>query len=301
MLRTTVTSGVVPVPDIRHNGEVRCAGWEDRKATLDKWDDVCSNTFRDMKACAFCAKVKFNCCRATSAKYHNFCKIWPPVDADVPPGALTNDILYPLMVNDDGRWNVCQACKIAFTRALRLRHVGVFHPDYTTSLLTGDPTHPLMLSVVHCNVRFVNRVMGFLHTQAPFSPYLLRGPLVHWQTCPPVRSLQDLPANLRYYESTVYVVCPPHVECLLHTYRCLFLHNLANNPLMARYKMVVEVNNGAAGVPIVPSSIIDEVLAESRARGPVMPQRLAPEGRILDASSDVEEDATDDDCDEVCG
>ena len=94
-------------------------------------------------------------------------------------------------------------------------------------------------------------------------------------------------------------MCLGHVDCLLHMYRYLFLHNLASNPLMTRYKMVVEINNATAGVPIVPSSIIDQVLAESRARGPVMPQHLAPEVCMSDASSDAEEDATDDDCEEV--
>jgi hypothetical protein len=146
-----------------------------------------------MRACAFCAKVKFSCSRASSTNYNNFVKICPPPNLDGPPAAFSNVILYDYMTSDDGRWNVCHACKSVAKRAVRLRHLGIFHPDYITNLPKGDPTHPLMLSVVHCNDRFSDRVVSFLHTSNPQSPYLLRGPLVHWAKSSPVMSVAELP------------------------------------------------------------------------------------------------------------
>ena len=83
-------------------------------------------------------------------------------------------------------------------------------------------------------------------------------------------------------------------------YRYLLEHNLEVNPLLSRYKTAVEITAGGHGVPIVNSSVVDDILAASRARGPTMPDgHTRPDRPPRSEPSGEESDAAEDERDEV--
>jgi hypothetical protein len=194
----TVTSGV-PIYDVRCAGQVICNSWSRREELARDWDFHCGNYVHCLKACAFCGRVRFGNGSSGRRNVH-WRKIWPPPEFADPPAAFSNVLLLPYMLDDSSagvKWNACQACCDSAGRDLRQQHVSTFSPNYITHLLSARPTDPLMLSVVQCNVRFTARICGFLHTQTTTSPYLLRGPLVYWGGLPPVRTVAELPADVR--------------------------------------------------------------------------------------------------------
>jgi hypothetical protein len=84
--------------------------------------------------------------------------------------------------------------------------------------------------------------------------------------------------------------------------RFLYDANLARNPIVQKYKTAAEMTDGARGMPIVPSSVVDGILAASRARCPTMPAAQYMNAKPDDIDSDMS-DATSNDAitdEEVC-
>jgi hypothetical protein len=113
-------------------------------------------------------------------------------------------------------------------------------------VLREPPLQLQLLSFVDAQVNVVKHYNGFLSgDMVPFS--LLDSPLVSFGNAP--LDPQPLSANLRNILSM----------------------NLNDNPLYRSFKCIFEREGKSTGVAVVSSDVVDKILQENRARGPLSP------------------------------
>jgi hypothetical protein len=117
---------------------------------------------------------------------------------------------------------------------------------YTRTLLSLHPLHVQLLSLVGVSIEMVRKIHGFAHGLLEQSS-ILDGPLVSWSSF--------------------------SGECLnkddiLDLLKSLLSINIEKNPLVQTYLTMIESPHPKFGIPILPSSAVEQIIGNNKTRGP---------------------------------
>jgi hypothetical protein len=143
------------------------------------------------------------------------------------------------------KWPVCSRCAKAAPGILRF--VVFMAPSYMRAILSIHPLEIQLLSVVDVSYQMLSRWNGFAHGVLQTNS-LLDSPLIVWDKHHADGfELNRLPAALFQ----------------------LLKHNMQTNPIIRRFQSVLEYSHPKYGVPVLSSSVLDNILSECVAKNPV--------------------------------
>lgn len=146
-------------------------------------------------------------------------------------------------ISPTGKWVTCDTCFAQ--RDKRIDTTPLFPPTYTRLLLRTHPWYCQLLGLIDVTLEISQQFYGFTHMQR-LPPAILDGPLITW-TPEGDRCTMNL---------------PDHVQQLL-------TENLLHNPLYTTFTCMLEREHPRQGVPIVPSSILTNIVGDHIQRGPL--------------------------------
>lgn len=169
----------------------------------------------------------------------------------VPPAAVAYPYLQEHMQTADGsKWYMCGACAGCDAKQRqRSAHLVYCPPDYTETLISADPVEAQMLSVVDTNTLVEERWGGFAHGELhPSSQLTIE--LVSFN-----RASADADPNLP----------PPYIS---QPVQDLLAINTRHNPVLRKFKCMLERVRPRQGVPVLDASSISNITRSHQRRDP---------------------------------
>lgn len=206
--------------------EVLSVSWSARQRYVEK-----------LQCCAYCGAVKFHTGRPWRSRA-------PAIHPFSPYGRK----VYPMQsatLDEQGRWIVCDICaKCNKARDGRMEHVPSYPPEYLRGLLSTDPMHLELLSVVDVSQGLRTRALGYCSGQL-VNGSVLDNPLLTWD-----RNLQ---------KCTDAAAIAGGVTPLLDTLA-------AHNPLVSTCKTMLEREHPKSGNTVLGYSCLRSMLSTQGAR-----------------------------------
>lgn len=232
-----------------------CASdWISIGQTLEEWLVYTSSQLENMSACAYCGVTYFQSVSkdARFRRHGTTHKVFNaegmhlvPATSEYAPYALANFFMANHVRKIDGSWLVCRSCEKQPSR--HMQFVVYMSPSYMVALFSVHPLLAQLLSVVDVNCHLLAKINGFAHGRLETTS-LLDSPLITWSK----KYADDIEAS-----------------SLLATLHSLLKHNIINNPLLRCYQSVLEHSHPKYCVPVLDSSAIAHIVANSIARSPV--------------------------------
>jgi hypothetical protein len=220
------------------------SNWSNISMLRTMMSAMCSNLLGSMLCCGLCGRVFLG--RENEA---NAFKLVQPIGGStVPLYALSNAIMARYTQVGE-KWVVCRPCVAKQDRCLHTLPLHV--PEYSRLVLSNHPWYNQLLSFVDVHFEVTRRANGFMLLQ-PSPNCILEGPLI----------------NLNSDLDVCYTTIPDSVRALL-------AENMEHNPLFKEFRTMLEVSN-RAGIPILQSSVINDIIGNHKARGQISTMRHGP-------------------------
>ena len=230
--------------------------------SLERWKLKCTTLVAGMIACSMCGNVAFNSGSCLSdLQYTTMLPVVPHAPAILANMHLRDHAVAAVTVRrPEVRWHVCKLCKKDAWMSKYLVHHTPLHMCW---LLKTPPMEIQMLSLLEVSAVMEARYRGFAHGALEVNS-LLRHPLVSWNP-------NDDTSNFR-----------PSAEV-----QELLSFNLRSNPLIQRYKCMMEQNDPTLGLPLVPKCYVEHIVDNAIARGPRLVTETNPVPFVLSTVVDV--------------
>jgi hypothetical protein len=194
-----------------------------------------------MVACAYCGAFAFGN-QATTYKIG-------PAAAKLAPFAVANAIMADFCQDTiNSKYRRCSICASSMLQRAQRSAQLVYHkPEYTRKLLKEPTLQLQLMSLLDVRMNVYKHYNGFVSGRmAPYS--LLESPIVSFGNCP----IDPMPASDNLKELP-------------------FSSNLRTNPIIQRFKCMIEKQGQCANVAVFSSTVVNPILAHHIARGPLQP------------------------------
>jgi hypothetical protein len=189
-----------------------------------------------LTCCAFCGHAALG---GLDPKLHRVA-----AQGEVPPYAVANVLMEERTRDSNGRWLACSSCKTK--PRVWLPYLVLHSPMYTCTLLSLHLLHVQLLSLVDVSIEMVRKIHDFSHGVLKQSS-ILDGPLVFWSSfsgeCLNKENIPDL-------------------------LKSLISINIEKNPLFQTCLTMIESPHSNFGIPILPSSAVEQIIGNNKTRGP---------------------------------
>ncbi len=136
---------------------------------------------------------------------------------------------------------VCNACLKFYEQPEWIKYVVFQSMDYMKHFFVNNLLHLQLLSFIDISMKIEQQNYGFMHGQIQPSG-LLDNPLLYW--------------NSKFQQTSTSKDVNLAFKDLLH-------QNLTSNPLIQKYITNIEKPNPTHGLCVLPSSIVEEILAKT--------------------------------------
>lgn len=240
-------------------GNIVCAGWDFALSTFESWTMQRAKVVATLLCCAFCATIAFG------GQFGSFRK-FTPTDDTPPPASCFNHHMRDFMMDGDD-WNICKKCQDDPEEQLRKTHMCPTLPaQYVEQLLETHPAGTQVLSLVDLNVSLRKKYHGFSDGRLEKKSLLL-GPLVDFRGAP-----------------------TPNISIDLQNQSSLWWFNACNNPLVQKYKCVLEQPHPNTSFPIIGFGAIENIVSAAQRRGPLFSEAQGVDvlAQILGVAAEAE-------------
>lgn len=225
------------------NAFVQPGLWKSALALRRQWNRFSAQLVTSMICCAIYGLTAFG---NTSSTFNVV-----QARASRAPYAIANAFMAQFcqdLVNQ--KWVLCSYCSAVEDHTLNLRipHVVMMKPAYIRQLFEEAPLQLQMLSLIVARMEVQHHFKGF--ASGDLVPYsLLKSPII---TTGQSSSLQRASSNLHR----------------------LFQTNLRSNPLFHYFQTILERPNPQHGLSVLDSSVVESIVKENVARGPLQPNEV---------------------------
>ena len=225
------------------------------------WIKKCTAMVVSMMVCSMCGHVVFP---HMNPSQHHISLVHPV--ARHAPAAVANMHLRdhvhdtPTPRRPETRWYVCYDCK---QNGQHSKYLVRHKPQEMQQLLATSPVEVQLLAFLQVSTVLEERLRGFAHGMVDVHT-LIRHPLVSW----------NVHAEESTYEPSAAVVS-------------LLSMHMRQNPLYARYRCLLELDDPSVGLPIVPCAYISHIVENAISRGPRVFSETNPLPFVLSTVVDV--------------